>query len=83
MEIDECDTLESAQVSLSSAHARRYPPRQQPVPAQFDPFNFDEELEETKQPDASESDQESLFSSTLLRFPSIQDSNWMMPESEK
>jgi hypothetical protein len=83
MEIDDCDTLESARESLSSAHARRYPPGQQPVPAQFDPFGFDEELEETEQSDTSESGQESLSSSARLRFPSLQDSNWTMPESEK
>lgn len=82
MEIDECDTLESARESLSSAHARRYPSGQQPVRAQFDPFGFDEEPEETGESDIPGSDQESL-SSARLRFASVPDSNWTMPESEK
>ena len=87
METDQCDKLDGGQESLPSAHTNWS--QQQLFPAQFDPFDFDEELEEneefeeTEQPVVFESGQESLPSSALLRFSSVPDYHWTMPESDK
>jgi hypothetical protein len=75
------EEFDGAQESVSPAHTRHLPHQQ--TLSHHDPFDFDDNLEQTSQSSGYESAQESHFSPARPRYSSDRGSRWTMPESEK